>query len=220
MSVFGQILSPAVVEDWIIDLATKPDETTGGTLFQEYLAEIERQRGKEAQFYAPLADAVKSNEFDYWPEDHLPCLLVMNTGTAEEPVRRGDGKWTATWLIGCAIITSGPTRTEARDAALDYGAAFKAMVLQNRSLKHGDLVEGITWVDERPALLRGDPDSDQAQQAFQMLFSVTVKDIADERGSIPESHPREDPYEEPGPPPVVEEAGATVTIHSQGSVQP
>ena len=125
-SPFGTIITPSQVEVWVEDFAKK--------WFVEYLAEVERQLGLDPQTYPDLRSYVRANDFDHWPEDQLPSLMVMNMGLADEPIKRNGG-WDAKWMIGAAIIVSGYDRNATRDLMNNYGAAFRAMILQTRSLE-------------------------------------------------------------------------------------
>ena len=186
-SPFGTIITPSQVEVWVEDFAKK--------WFVEYLAEVERQLGLDPQTYPDLRSYVRANDFDHWPEDQLPSLMVMNMGLADEPIKRNGG-WDAKWMIGAAIIVSGYDRNATRDLMNNYGAAFRAMILQTRSLEREE-VRGVDWVDERPAPLPD--DAERTLGAQQMFFAVEVEKVVDARGGTPEPEPRPDPYVDPGP---------------------
>lgn len=181
---FGTIVTEGQVEQWIMDLTE--------LWFPEYLAAVERQLGHDPHYFPALKSIVAANEFDNWPEDVLPCLMVLNTGLAEPPSRQGDGKWNMTMLVGCPIIVSTPTRADTRWAAHAYGAAFRTMIAQHRSLGHPDAIAGASWVDGRPAPISA--DAERTLAAMNMLFRVEVKGVSDERGAPPAPEPREDPY--------------------------
>lgn len=202
MSTFGRILSFGVVEQYFLDLADR--------WFEEYLAEVERQLDEPPRTFPNIRDSGFATNFELWPEEHLPFLLVMNTGLADRPVKRGDGTWDARPLMAAAIIVSTPTKRDTRWAAHAYGAAFKAMVLQHRSLEHPDDIGGVTWVDERPASIAN--DAERTIGGMNMYFYVDVKNVMTERGTPPESEPRDDPYLAPGDYPVIGEDDTYVTI--------
>jgi hypothetical protein len=205
MSVFGQILSPAVVEQWIIDLSDK--------WFDEYLAEMERQRGLEPNYYPRLKSLVTANDFDgFWPEDNLPCLLVMNSGMAEPPARDGQGEWRTRWLFGIAVIVSTDTRKDTRSAMHDFSMAFTAMILQHRSLEHPEAILGTSWVDGRPSAIPAPEGDTRRLGAGQMMFNIDVKSVVSERGTPPEPDPRPDPYVPAGDRQEISSGHATIDL--------
>lgn len=194
-SVYGPMFNFAFVDRWILELAEKWDLT--------YLAEAERQSGEEPQTFGPIKSFIVANEWDGWPEEHLPCLLVVDTGLGDQPTRDGRGLWSARRLFGASLIVQAPTRKDVRWAVGLRGAAFRSLMLQHQDLEHPEHIGGLDWVDERPAPV---PSSDERNIGAQiMLFYVDVKNIADEGGSPPFNlpDPPEDPYTPPDPPPVV-----------------
>ncbi len=204
MSTFGSIFSFAQVEQWVLDLAR--------LRFTTYLAEAERQHGEPPRKFAPLKSFITANEWNSWPEQHLPCLLVIDTGMGDSPMRDGSGVWKARRLYGASIITQAPTREDVRWAVGMYGAAFRTMMLQNQDLGHPEHIGGLDWTDERPAPV---PSQDSRNLGAQVaMFYVDVKNIADEGGTPPRDWPEPDdynpggegelPYEEPGDHPVVQ----------------
>lgn len=203
MSTFGQIITPGLVESWIRELAEK--------WFTEYLAETERQMGKPAQFFPPLQSIISANDFDsHWPEEYLPSLMVTKVGIAGQPVRRGDGRWDATWLFGCAVIASAPTRQDTRDAMHAYTAALTAMLLQKRSLEHPEHVRGVDWIDGRPVPIR--ENGERTLGAEQVIFAVEVAGVVNERGTPPEAEPRPDPYEPTPGDKIISSGSVTIEI--------
>lgn len=190
---FGRIFPFNFVERYVLSLAE--------TWFTEYLAEVERIVGRDPRYFPALADWGVANDWGHWPEEHLPFLLVTYAGLNDQPVRKGDGTYDARTLFGASVIVSTPTRSDTREAMHVYGAAFKAMLLQHRSLGHPDDIGGITWADERPRPVPS--ESEKVLGAMNMFFYVDVKNVLTERGRPPTSDPREDPYDDPGPNPVV-----------------
>jgi hypothetical protein len=170
-SPFGPMLNFGSVERWILELAEK--------WFPTYLAESERQNSETAGTFASVRSFITANEWGRWPEERLPALLVVDTGLGEQPYRTGDGRWRARRLFGVSVIVSAPSRAEMRWAAGLYAAAFRQLVLQHQDLGHPEKIEGVDWIDERPAPIKDDERNVGAQMMF---FSVDVKDIADEGG--------------------------------------
>lgn len=194
MSTFGRIFPFSRVEQYIVELTD--------AWFTDYLDEVARQEGMDPTSFDPLKSIVTANDFDLWLDEHIPALIVMYTGLNDRPTRRGDGKWDARALFGAGVIVSSPLRSTTRLAMHVYSAAFKAMVLQHRSLGHPNDIGGVTWADERPAPLRA--DQELTKGAMNMYFYVDVKEVVDERGKPPGPNPSGDRTEEPGDPPVVQ----------------
>lgn len=206
---FGPSFSEIHVEQWIIDLADG--------LFLDYLAESERVHmdvieGMEPRFWPNLNAKVRTNEWEgMWPDEQLPCLLVINTGLAERPVRRGEGSYDATYLMAAAIVVSAANRQDTRNAAFGYGHAFKQMILQHRSLSQPNFVRGASWIDSRPMPLPS--EGERSLMAMQMFFHVEVKGVLTDAGVQPNApSPAPDPYVSPVPEPTITTAGpATIT---------
>lgn len=198
MSTFGQIISYGTVERWILDLAEK--------FFPEYLAETERQLGLDPHYFTAVKGFVTVNDWGYWPDEHLPCLVVVDTGQAEVPERRGGGIWNSKRMYGASIVVSSTTRSDTRFAAHAYAAAFRTLLLQHKSLEHPDVIGGVSWVDERPAPIPS--ESERSLGAVNMFFTVDVNGVTDEGGMTPEPEPRPDPYEPPIDWPVVQPGNA------------
>ena len=188
MSTFGSFTSMATVEQYILDLAEK--------WFPEYIAETERQLGEPPETYPDLRDYGVANEFDKWPEEHLPFLLAMYTGLSEQPRRDGEGTYSVRALFACAIIVATNSKVETRKAAHAYATAFRPMMLQHQDLEHPEKIGGMSFVYERPAPIP--EDGARSLMAMNMHFVIDVKDILSENGVPPEPEPRPDPYVPPG----------------------
>lgn len=208
---FGPSVSEIHVEQWIMDLTE--------LLFPDYLAESERIHADvienmEPGFWPRLSSIVRTNEWEgMWPDEQLPCLLVINTGLSDRPERRGDGEYCVTWLVAAAIVVSAATRNDTRNAAFGYGHAFKQMVLQHRGLNQPDHVRGVTWIDSRPMPLP--PEGERSLMAMQMFFQVEVKGVLTDAGVQPNyPDPAPDPYVPPGPEVEITTAGPA-TIEPQ-----
>lgn len=96
--------------------------------------------------YAEPRGYVRTTTFEKWPEDQLPLVIVISPGIIEPPLKQGDGKYRANWLVGAACMVSARTEDETRKMARDYGALIRATLLQTPSL--GGFARGVTWIDE------------------------------------------------------------------------
>jgi hypothetical protein len=183
-----------MVEQWILDLADK--------WFYDYLRETARQNGfTDPEYFPDLTDYGVTNEYEKWPEEHLPYLLAMYMGYSDRTMRQGDGSYTVSCLFGASIIVSTPTKRDTRIATAIYGAAFQAMILQHKSLEHPERIVGLSWNDGRPANIPA--ESARSLGAHMMFFDIDVKDVVTEGGTPPNDEPSSGPYVPPDPPPVV-----------------
>jgi hypothetical protein len=196
---FGPVFNFAKVERWLLE--------TAETWFPTYLAEAERQSDEEPHTFAPVENFIVANEWDSWPEEHLPCLLVMDTGVGDQPKRDGGGRWSVRRIFGASIIVQAPTRTDVRWASGLYGAAFRSLLLQHQDLGHPESIGGVDWTDERPAPVPTDDERNIGAQIS--LFIVDIKDVADEGGvprgpQFPADPPPPEPYTPPEDLPVID----------------
>jgi hypothetical protein len=111
-----------------------------------YLAECERQRGFAPGALPRIRTWTIANEFETWPEDQLPCLLLVSPGLAEAPMPDGAGVYRAKFTLGLAVIVSARTGDETAALAKLYCAAMRAAILQHQSLE--GFATGVEWIDE------------------------------------------------------------------------
>lgn len=218
-STYGPVFNFSNVERWILSLA----EDT----FKNYLAQACRDSGEDPTKFSDLASLVTANEWDNWPEEVIPCLLVIDLGLGGEPSRYGNGQWRVRRLFGASVIVSShESRSDAKWVSGIYMAAFRTMMLQNQDLRQPLHIAGMDWTDERPApVLSSDERTVQAQNA---LFYIDVMNVVDEGGrydpSDPDGQP-DDPNIPPDPPPVVADptpddpeippGGSSITIRTR-----
>jgi len=161
--------------------------------------------GLAPRTYPGLRSLVRANEWDgMWPDDKTPCLLVINTGLADEPERNGSGTYDVKWRIAAAIVVGSNSRTATRDMAFIYGHAFREMILQHKSLEHPEHMAGLHWMDSRPMPLPS--EQTRSLMAIQMFFDVQAKGVLTDKGTTPFPDPQPDPYI-PDPPPVIPDPG-------------
>lgn len=160
-TIFGRILTGVDVEEFVLDTL----KTWSGT----YISEVERQHGLEAGKLARVRSWVTTPTFDNWPEDQLPCILVMSLGVAEPPVKTSD-TYRARWTINVAAICSARTEAETRMHAMYLLAAHRAILLQRPSLNGN--ARGVVWTDEDYTQLAYDDARTLA--ASQAAFTIEV----------------------------------------------
>lgn len=188
-AIFGPLVTGADVERWALD--------TLKTYTPDYLAWAERATGRAPRSIAQPRSWVTAADAERWPEEALPCVLLLSPGLADEPTREGRGAYTATFGLGLAVIVQDSTRSKVDELAKLYTAALRTILLQHPSLGgHADAVE---WADERYDSV---PVEGKRRQlaAGQAVFRVAVPNVAATGGP---RAPSADPYTpQPDPPQV------------------
>ena len=137
-TIFGRIVTGADVEDWVIACLQKWSDT--------YLAEIARQHGLPETALPRVRAWVPTFSYDKWPEDQLPAVFVLSTGTSERPSRSGDGSYYVRWTVQLGVLCTANTQEAASKLAWLYVAAHR-MLLDQRSSLDG-VVDGTVWIGE------------------------------------------------------------------------
>jgi hypothetical protein len=138
-----------------------------------YLREVERQYGREPGKLQPPRGYILASQFEKWPEDQLPVVVVISPGLAGPPQRFGDGRVLARWGLAAGVIVSASSIERTRENALLHVAAVRAVIAQWESLD--GFTQGVEWTDESYDEL---PFSDtRTLFAAQALFTVTVGDV-------------------------------------------
>lgn len=139
-----------------------------------YLAEAERQTGREVGSLPRVRTWTTSPDFEKWPEDQLPCVLLISPGLVDPPDADGAGKYRARFSLGIANIASTATADETADVAKLYCAAHRTCLLQHPSLD--GFAAGVTWLDENYDDLPF--DDTRSLGAGKAIFAVEVRDIS------------------------------------------
>jgi hypothetical protein len=164
-SIFGRIVSGDDVEQWCVDLFVRWMGT--------YLSEVERQHGLTAGSWARPRTFRRSLSLDKWPEDQLPAVVLVSTGLATPPVKAGDGKFRARWLMGLVVICSARTEELSHDMARHYCAAIRTLLEQRPSLD--GYADGVQWLDESYNDLNF--DDSRSLCTGRAVFAVEVDDV-------------------------------------------
>lgn len=185
MSIFGTVFSGVDMEDAVTNHLKAWNLT--------YLAQAERERGLEPRTLPPIKSFVNvPREPDSWPEDQLPALLIVSTGTTD-PFVHGDGWLGTTWNIGLAAIVSAATERRTHELAHWYFMAAVLPMLRNSGLKgngevdYADNVECSAWTYEVIPVERR-----RTLAAVYGVLQVTVEQVLNLReGPV---RPLDDPY--------------------------
>jgi hypothetical protein len=156
-----------------------------------YLAEAERQTGRTVGSLPRVRAWTTAPDFEKWPEDQLPCVLLISPGLAEPPNVRGTGNYRARFSLGIAVIVSAARMDDTAALAKLYCATLRACLLQHQSLE--GFAAGVTWLDENyddlPSI------DDRSLGAGQAIFAVEVDGISTRWNgpTSPDSEPPEPP---------------------------
>jgi len=198
LEVFGKIVTAAHVEAAAI--ATLQD------WLPTYLAEIERQTGRDPESLPMVRGWSTSRELRKWPEDQLPAAVVVSPGIIGEP-RKGGEYWNARWLLGIAVVVSARDQEATNSLAKLYAGAVRSALLQHPSL--GGVATGIDWQTERNNEIGAEDERSLA--SCQVIFEVEVHEVSGaERYGLGE--PPADPYDPDPTWPEVETTEITVGI--------
>lgn len=138
--VFGRMLSGSEVEGDII--------ATLRAWLPTYMAEAERQEGLPAGSLEAVRSVTTESSPQRFPEDQLPCLIVVSPGLATPPEMSGArGAYRARWAIGIAVVVEARTRAETDRLAKIWAALIAGLILQQQQVGKGS--RGITWEDQR-----------------------------------------------------------------------
>lgn len=189
-NLFGRVIGPTDVEDVLAASLTE--------WLPDCLGEAERLFG-----YAPGTidlprNIVSSSEWQHWPENQIPVVVIVNAGLAGPPTRRSNGTYDASWRIGICPIVSDQTQDTTRDLAQAYTVACRLAVLQHKRMRSSAYPNGLgeswlTWVDEQyhdmPVLATRSMDSGR------VVIDVGVEGVITEMGGprTPTGHPQSDP---------------------------
>lgn len=139
-----------------------------------YTEEVARQKGVTL----PPINYYGGTEIDLSDVNTFPALVVVCPGIVGEPVRHGDGSQDATWAVGVGVVVAETVAYKALTLAKLYGAAVRALLVQQGSL--GDFAVQTTWTDEESASEGFELDRWMASCTLQ--FEVTVTAVVNRFG--------------------------------------
>lgn len=148
--IFGNMMSAAQLEDAATSALKR--------WFPTYLAEAERQfMFPKGTLTAPKNYLNRDNFISEKGED-IPKIVVISQGLATQPVVF-QGRYMASWQLGIGIATAATPETRANRMVKAYGAAIRALMLENQTLGVGPddpddgsgillYIAAIRWVGE------------------------------------------------------------------------
>lgn len=183
MSIFGQIVTGADVEEWCLATLRKWSST--------YLAELEDHHELARGALPRIRTYTTTPSFDNWPEDQLPALMLVSVGLAEPPFKQGSGEYRARWQMGLACVCSASKMEQSHRLAMLYVAAHRALLVQRPSLDGH--AHGVVWQDENYDDLP--LDDARSLAAGQAVFTVEVHDVTTANAGplTPSEPPEPDP---------------------------
>jgi hypothetical protein len=138
-SAFGNIVVASDIEYAVRDILQRS--------FPAYLREVERQVGWEGEELPAPRNYTTRNSFDALPGEEMPKVVVISPGLFDVPTTpEGDGYYRGVWQLGVGIAVAAETEEEADRSVKMYGAATRAILLQNQSLD--GIAVGVYWLDE------------------------------------------------------------------------
>lgn len=137
-SIFEPIVDGGMVEAAARDTIQEWIET--------YLAEVERQRGLKPRSLPKPRSYSVATVLEKWPEDQLPAVVLVSTGIADRPRRKGSGGYDVPWALGIGVVVSARNQEAANSLAKRYTAAIRTLLLQHPSM--GGFATGVEWMDE------------------------------------------------------------------------
>lgn len=165
-AIFGSLITRGDVKQAV--------HSTIETWAQTYLDRMCRKIGQPEGWLPPPGSYVHTNDPNHFPEDAPPCVVIAIPSTAGRPIRDGNRYYRAEWDVRVIIFVSAGDRDSTDALAEQYGAAFRELLLQKRSL--GGFAEGIEWHGE----FYDTKVSDRSQRtagSCELRFCVDVRDV-------------------------------------------
>jgi hypothetical protein len=161
-----------------------------------YLAEAERQTGRTVGSLPRIRAWTTSPDFEKWPEDQLPAVLLISPGLVDPPLADGQGFYRVRFSMGLAAIVSTSQMDETAVLAKLYCATLRTCLLQHQSLE--GFAAGVEWIDENyddlPSI------DDRSLGAGKAIFAVEVRNISRRWNGPPTPSDPPTPDTDPIPP--------------------
>jgi hypothetical protein len=111
-------------------------------------------------------------DLDRWPEQQIPCLILISPGLAAEPYQRDDAL-DAAWRLDVGVIIDAGTQEAAHTLARVYAAAVRECLCQQAW--DSELINDARWVGE--AYDDTTVDKRRTLAAARLTFTVSVDDV-------------------------------------------
>lgn len=164
--IFGNLVSADDVSDALV--------STMQTWAPTYLERMCRKIGQPKGWLPYPGSYVQTNDPHYFPEDIPPVVVVAIPGTTGRPIRQGDRTYRAGWDVLLTTFVQANDRDATERLARYYGAAFRELLLQKRSL--GGFAEGIDWHGEYYGVKVSDRDQRTLGSA-ELRLCIDVRDV-------------------------------------------
>lgn len=153
------------------------DDLTDDQLLDLLKEKIDDSEIKPYQLKTPESWGVAS-EYDRFPEDGLPAIIVAASGMPSRPEGEGDGSISGDWVIEVSATVSSTGAARTRRAGQLYLTAIIASILQRRSLSTPYGAVDLGEVDYL------DIPSEKRKTLFTAAagFTVQVADMLNTRG--------------------------------------
>lgn len=178
------LVMPEMLEDDIENLLRPPDDDNPDRLgfLPLHLGRVEQATGRAPESLE-LPDSWNTvSALDDWPVDRLPAVVIVAQGTDQDPIRNGDGTFSAWYGITLAFVVSSAEYWYARRLAGAYAmAGVEALLwhLQRESPRISDVKWGGITPGKLPVRNRQRTDTVAAgQTAFLVLVENIINDVA------------------------------------------
>jgi hypothetical protein len=179
-SIFGRIVVASQIEDFVM--------TTLSSWWDTYQREVKRQLELDPLLQIPLPQTYATrNQWETFPDERMPMVIVVSPGTVGETETEGDGKYGAWYAFSVGIAASARDENTTRFLAAFYGAVARAIMVQ-KGRSH--------WVDESFDDLV-DPQAQRRIRAAYESFMIFIEDVVS-RSAGPAFPVDPDPTTQPG----------------------
>ncbi len=117
------------------------------------------------------------SEYDRFPDEALPAIIVMVPRTSEVPDNKGNGKWDADYALTVFAEVAAPDGASARRLSQLYGAAVLGSLMHNRKLAEGIAI--TEWLGGNNGTLEIDEASRRTRCGHEHFFKVRMRDVVD-----------------------------------------
>jgi hypothetical protein len=141
-----------------------------------YLAEVERQLNLHPSTLPAPQNYTNRNSFDTLAGEQIPKIVVLSEGIEGIPVTFGPGQYQAVWRLGVGVATSAKDERTANMYVKAYGAAIRALMVQQGLGNEVAGVAQIRWAGETYNDLPL-PNQHMLFKAASLFFLVDVEDV-------------------------------------------